>query len=165
MEFIQNKGIGTKMFKEKTAKDNPAILEIVPNLGSVVMVTRGKIHKVEDLDGILVYKDEKIIGLGLYRIENDCEIVLLETFMQNQGIGTQIIEKIKEKAIAQKCERIWLITTNENINALRFYQKRGFYFSNLYKNAIEESRRIIPEIPKMEDGIEIRDEIEFEMLI
>jgi len=153
------------MFKEKTAKDNPAILEIVPHCGSVVMVTRGKIHKVEDLDGILVYKDEKIIGLGLYRIENDCEIVLLETFMQNQGIGTQIIEKIKEKAIAQKCERIWLITTNENINALRFYQKRGFYFSNLYKNAIEESRRIIPEIPKMEDGIEIRDEIEFEMLI
>ena len=131
-----------------------------------MLVSRGKTYRAEDLDGILVYEEKKIIGLGLYYIKNnECEIVYMETFLQNKGIGTKIIERIKEIAKKNNCERIWLITTNENINALRFYQKRGFYFSNLYKNALEESRRIIPEIPKMEDGIEIRDEIEFEMLI
>ena len=158
MEFIQ-----------KTNEENEAVSAIIKGLGSGIydmLVSRGKTYRAEDLDGILVYEEKKIIGLGLYYIKNnECEIVYMETFLQNKGIGTKIIERIKEIAKKNNCERIWLITTNENINAIRFYQKRGFYFSNLYKNALEESRRIIPEIPKMEDGIEIRDEIEFEMLI
>ena len=97
--------------------------------------------------------------------DNEYEIVLLETFIQNKGIGTKIIEKIKETAKTNNRKRIWLITTNSNINALRFYQKRGFHFSNIYINAMEESRKIKPEIPKEENGIEIRDEIEFELKI
>jgi ribosomal protein S18 acetylase RimI-like enzyme len=131
---------------------------------SDILVSRGKSHKSQDLDGILVYDNGKIIGLGLYYIKtNECEIVFLETFIQNKGIGTEIIEKIKEIAIKNNCKRIWLITTNENIDALRFYQRRGFHFSNIYINALEESRKINPEIPKEENGIEIRDEIEFEI--
>ena len=153
-------------FFEKTEKDNIAISEIINRWGSNILVTRGKSYRAEDLDGILAYENGKIIGLGLYYIkDNNCEIVLLETFIQNKGIGTQIIEKIKKIAKTKNCKRIWLITTNCNINALRFYQKRGFHFSNIYINAMEESRRIKPEIPKEENGIEIRDEIEFEIVI
>jgi N-acetylglutamate synthase-like GNAT family acetyltransferase len=152
-------------FIEKTQNDNKAISEIIKGWGSDIIVTRGKCYRAEDLNGILVYDYGKIIGLGLYRIKRDCEIVLLETFVQNKGIGTQIIEKIKVIAKERSCKRIWLITTNANINALGFYQKRGFHISNIYKNAMEKSRRIKPEIPKMENGIEIRDEIKFEMKI
>ena len=154
---------------EKTQEDNNTISEIlVKSLGSNFLVynflvSRGKTYSVQDLDGILVKENGKIIGLGLYYIKNDCEIVLLETFVQNKGIGTKIIEKIKEIAKENKCKRIWLITTNENTNALRFYQRRGFHIANIYINALEESRKINPEIPKIEDGIEIRDEIELEI--
>ena len=116
-------------------------------MGSNVIVTKGKIYKAEDLDGIWVYENEKIIGLGLYFINEDCEIVLLVTYIQNKGIGTQIFNKIKEIAITRNCKRIWLITTNDNIDAIKFYQKKGFYFSNIYINAIENSRKIKPKIP------------------
>jgi N-acetylglutamate synthase-like GNAT family acetyltransferase len=151
-------------FIEKTKKDNKAVSEIINGWGSEILVTRGKTYKATDLDGVLVYEDEKIIGLGLYNIiKNDCEIILLETFIQNKGVGTEIIEKIKEIAKTKNCRRIWLITTNSNINALKFYQKRGFNISNIYLNAMEESRKIKPEIPKFYEGIEIRDEIEFEI--
>jgi len=151
-------------FVEKTEKDNHAVTEIIKGWGSEILVSRGKAHKAEDLHGIIVYENGKIIGLGLYRIENDCEIVLLETFVQNKGIGTQLIEKIKEIAIKNSCNRIWLVTTNENINAIKFYQKRGFRISNIYLNAMEEARKIKPEIPLIaENGIELRDEIEFEI--
>jgi N-acetylglutamate synthase-like GNAT family acetyltransferase len=149
-------------FIEKTEKDNKAVSEIIRGWGSSILVTRGKTYRAQDLDGVLVYEEEKIIGLGLYNIEKeDCEIVLLETFVQNKGIGTKIIEKIKENAKKKNCKRVWLITDNSNINALKFYQKRGFHISNIYLNAMEESRRIKPEIPMFYDGIEIRDEIEF----
>ena len=155
MEYIQ-----------KTQSENYAVSEIIKGWGSEILVSRGKAHKAEDLDGVLVYENEKIIGLGLYKIENDCEIVLLETFVRNKGIGTQLIENIKHIAIKNNCKRIWLVTTNENINAIYFYQKRGFYISNIYINAMEEARKIKPEIPIIaENGIELRDEIEFEMKI
>jgi len=153
-------------YVQKTKGDNKKVSGIIKNWGSDILVTKGKIYKAEDLDGVLVYENEKIIGLGLYYIkDNECEIVLLETFIQNKGIGTKIINKIKEIAKTKKCKRILLITSNENINALRFYQKRGFHFSKIYINAMEKSRKIKPEIPKEENGIEIRDEIEFEMRI
>jgi N-acetylglutamate synthase-like GNAT family acetyltransferase len=151
-------------FINKTHKENEAVLEIIKGWGSDIIVSRGKTYRAEDLDGILVYENSKIIGLGLYYIKNnECEIVLLETFVENKGIGTQIIEKIKTIAKANDCKRLWVITTNNNINALKFYQKRGFYLSNIYINAMEESRKLKPEIPLEYDGIEIRDEIEFEM--
>jgi ribosomal protein S18 acetylase RimI-like enzyme len=89
----------------------------------------------------------------------------LETFIQNKGIGTKIIERIKEIAKTKHCKRIWLITSNENINAIKFYQKRGFHISNIYLNAMEEARKIKPETQKFSNVIEIRDEIEFEINI
>ncbi|QQO10463.1 GNAT family N-acetyltransferase [Breznakiella homolactica] len=150
-------------FIEKTQDHNKAVSDIIKGWGSDIIVTRGTIYRAHDLDGILAYDDGKIAGIGLYRIKKDCEIVLLETFIHNRGIGTQIIERIKKIAKSSKCKRVWLITTNANIHALGFYQKRGFHISNIYKNAMENSRRIKPEIPEMEDGIEIRDEIEFEI--
>jgi ribosomal protein S18 acetylase RimI-like enzyme len=89
----------------------------------------------------------------------------LETFIQNKGIGTKIIEEIIEIAKINNCKRVWLVTTNNNINAIKFYQKRGFHISNIYINAMEEARKIKPEIPETYDGIEIRDEIEFELKV
>ena len=148
---------------EKTRNDDKAVSDIINVWGSDILVTRGNIYKASDLDGILVYENGKIIGLGLYKIKNDCEIVFLETFTQNNGIGSKIIEKIKEIAKTKNCKKVWLITSNENINAIRFYQKRGFHISNIYLNAMEEARKIKPEIPKFANGIEIRDEIEFEI--
>jgi ribosomal protein S18 acetylase RimI-like enzyme len=152
----------------KTKKDEETLSELIKqSWRSDIIVSRGKKYKVEDLEGVLTYENGKIIGLGLYYIKNgECEIVLLEALIQKQGIGTKIIDKIKEIAITNKCKRVWLITSNDNIDAIKFYQRRGFYISNFYKNAMEESRKLKPEIPLIgEYEIPIRDEIEFEMEI
>ena len=160
----------------KTEKDNEDLSEIIKGWGYDFIVSRGKVHKILDLDGILAYDNKKIIGLGLYYIKNnECEIVLMESFIQNKGIGTKIIDKIINIAKQNKCNRIWLITTNDNINAIKFYQKRGFCIVNIHINAIVESRKIINAIVESrkitpnnipligEYGIPIRDEIEFEI--
>jgi GNAT superfamily N-acetyltransferase len=109
-------------FINKAQNENKDVLEIIKGWGSDIVVSRGKIYRAEDLEGILVYENRKIIGLGLYYIiNNKCEIVLLETFIENKGIGTQIIERIKIIAKTNNCRRIWIITTNNNINAIKFY--------------------------------------------
>jgi hypothetical protein len=59
-----------------------------------------------------------------------------------------------------------LITTNDNTHALRFYQRRGLQLAALHRNAIEESRRLKPEIPQHgADGIPLRDELELELVL
>jgi len=73
-------------YVEKTQNDNKAVADIINGWGSDISVTRGNTYKADDLDGVLVYENGKIIGLGLYKIKNDCEIVLLETFTQNKTV-------------------------------------------------------------------------------
>lgn len=131
------------------------------------IIIRGKVVDGTKVPGIVAYKDDEIIGLITYIIENnECEIVSLNSYIENKGIGTNLIQKVKEIATKENCTRLKLITTNDNIRAIEFYQKRGFTFATLYKNAIEISRKLKPEIPMYADnGLPIRDEIEFEMLI
>ena len=92
-----------------------------------------------------------------------CEIVALYTEVEKQGIGTKLIDRVKEAAKKDGCKTVWLMTTNDNTQALRFYQKRGFILTALRTNVIEEQRKIKP-IPLLgNDGIPIRDEIELEI--
>lgn len=129
------------------------------------IIIRGKIIDGTKLDGFIALKENKIIGLITYMIENnECEICSLNSFIQNRGIATNLIEKVKDYAKNKKCKRLKLITTNDNIRAIEFYQRRGFVFSKIYINAIENSRKLKPQIPLFaENGLPIRDEIEFEM--
>jgi len=152
---------------EKTEKHNDDVSAIIRGWGSDIIITRGKPHKAEDLDGILACEDRKIIGLGLYYIKgNNCELVLLETFLKNKGIGTIIIEKIKKIAKLNNCNRLWLVTSNDNIDSIKFYQRKGFNIANIYINVMDEYRKIKPEIPFIGNyEIPIRDEIVLEISV
>ena len=134
---------------------------------SMVMVVHGESISLENADGWFASEDEIIIGLITYRIVNsEMEILSLDSLREKNGIGTALINKVIEVAKNKDCTRIKLITTNDNLSALRFYQKRGFEMARLYRNAVEESRIVKPQIPLTgEDGIPIRHEIELEMYL
>ena len=130
-------------------------------------VSRGRLHHAGELPGFKAALDGKPAGLVTYRIDGaDCEIVTLNSLVERIGIGSALIDAVKEIATIAGCKRLWLITTNDNTAALRFYQKYGFLLVAVHRNAIEESRRLKPEIPLTgNDGIPIHDEIELEMVL
>jgi GNAT superfamily N-acetyltransferase len=132
---------------------------------STVMVVRGELVDMTILDGFAAYEGEKIIGLVTYKIKDtECEIMSLDSLMEKQGIGTALVNKVIETARENKCMKIKLITTNDNINAIRFYQKLGFDMAKLYHNALDISRKLKPSIPLLgEFDIPLKHEIEFEM--
>lgn len=138
---------------------------ITESWGSVISVSRGKIFNTTELKGFICKRENKIIGLITYYINGDeCEIVTLDSLVANQGLGTLLIENVIKIARQKGCKRVWLITTNDNTKAIRFYQKRGFEWAGFYKNAIKESRKLKSEIPEFgNDSIPIRHEIEFEL--
>ncbi len=110
-------------------------------------------------------KEKNAVGLLTYQIEgSNCEIVTIDSTAEGEGIGTSLIDAVKERAKAKGCRRLWLITTNDNLSALGFYQRRGFRLIALYPNALEASRRLKPQISmKAANGIPIRDELELEL--
>lgn len=152
--------------EEITDKNREEINNILINeWGATNIVIRGKIVDGTKLKGLIASEENKIIGLITYEIENnECEIVTLNSFKENKGVATSLIESVKQIAIKNNCKRIKLITTNDNIRGIEFYQRKGFVISNIYINAIENSRKLKPEIPMFADnGLPIRDEIEFEI--
>jgi len=138
---------------------------IIDHWGSAGMVIRGEVLYPAELPGFLALSDDEICGLVTYIIRGKaCEITSLDAFQSGLGIGSALVEAVKQEARAKGCTRLHLVTTNDNINALAFYQKRGFRLAELRPGAIEHSRKIKPEIPLLaENGIPIRDEIELEM--
>jgi len=133
--------------------------------GSMKIVIRRKLIDAACLPGFKAVINGKNVGLVTYKINgSDCEIITLDSLIKNKGIGSSLIREVINKAKGNRCKRILAITTNDNLNALRFYQKRGFVLSALYPNALNESRKLKPEIPKIGiNGIPLRDEIELEM--
>ena len=133
--------------------------------GDDFMVVHGVIYRPEDLEGFIAVDGRRWVGVITYTFrETECEIISLDSLREGQGIGTSLIEKVVAEAIQAGCGRVCLITTNDNLGALGFYQKRGFRLVRVNREAVNESRRIKPSIPLIgEQGIPIRDEIELEM--
>ena len=138
---------------------------IIGRWGAELVVAHGVVFYPHDLPGYVALQGEERVGLVTYHIEEgSCEIVTLDSIQPSIGVGTALIEGVKKVARQSGCRRLWLITTNDNLNALRFYQKRGFVLVAVHRNALEISRKLKPEIPLIgADGIPLRDEIELEM--
>ncbi len=136
----------------------------VDQWGAEYVVVRGR--RLIPLEcSILVAKiDNELVGVLTYQIENDeCEIVTLQSLRENIGTGTKLIAELIRIARQNQCKRVRVITTNDNLRALRFYQRRGFFLTQVYPGAMEQSRRMKQEIPLQGgNGIPIRDEIELE---
>jgi SAM-dependent methyltransferase/GNAT superfamily N-acetyltransferase len=133
--------------------------------GTARMVTRGRLFDLRALPGFVAVAEERPVGLLTYHIsEGACEIMSLNSGYEGGGVGSALIEAARETAEKAGCWRLWLITTNDNSHALRFYQKRGFVLAAVHRDSLREARRLKPEIPFVGlDGIPLRDEIELEI--
>lgn len=132
---------------------------------STMMVSRGVLHDISVQEGFAAVQDGLPIGLLTYDIAGEqCEITLMQSMREGIGVGSALIEAARNAAASAGCKRLWLITTNDNLHALGFYQKRGFTLVSVYPNALAKSRELKPGISMIGmNGIPLRDEIELEM--
>ncbi len=153
-------------FRRLTPNDLPRLRQFwAEHWGGEEMVTRGNVYRPEQLEGFVIEDGDEWLGLLTHFIENgECEITSLDSLREGQGIGTKLLNAIVEEARKQNCKRVFLITTNDNLNALGFYQKRGFELVAVHRGAVNESRKIKPSIPLIGmNNIPLRDEIELEL--
>lgn len=158
---------GTDNFdiRDLTSEDKHWVQRVlVQYWGSTVQITRGKKYQADELPGLVAQRDGSEVGLLTYHIDNGaCEIITHNSMAGHGGIGSCLLDAVRAKAREAHCTRLWLITTNDNTPALRFYQRRDFDMVAFHKDAVTQARSLKPEIPNVGfDGIPIRHEIEME---
>lgn len=156
----------TLMIRATTLEEQPKIREfIIAQWGDPRVVAHDTVYYPETLPAFVAEEDGAWIGLITYTMVGDaCEVVTIDSLREGQGIGKALIEAVAETAKATGCHRLWLITTNDNLHALGFYQKRGFVLVAVHRDAVTRARQVKSAIPLIGNhGITIRDEIELEM--
>ena len=133
--------------------------------GDRLVVVHGCQYYLDELLSFKAMRGQTWLGLITYSIDGEvCEIVSLDSFMPRQGVGRLLVEAVQQSARKADCKKIVLITTNDNLNAMAFYQKIGFQMVWVEPDAVTRSRETKPSIPLFADnGLPIRDEITFEM--
>ena len=137
------------------------------NWGADYLVSRGKRIVAGELTGAQALLNGDVVGLVTWQIKGDeMEIVTLDSLDKQSGTGTLLLDHAVAHARVADVRRIWLITTNDNLDALRFYQRRGMRICAIHPDALTEARKIKPEIPEIGHfGIPLWDEIELERVL
>ncbi|MCT2280309.1 GNAT family N-acetyltransferase [Micromonospora chalcea] len=130
--------------------------------GGPLVVVHDTRYDLRDLP-TLVAVDETggFAGALAYRVDADgLEVVSLAASVSGNGAGTALLAAAEEAARAAGADRIWLVTTNDNLGALRFYQRRGLRIVAVDAGAVDRARAVKPTIPQVgADGIPLHDEL------
>lgn len=146
-----------------THEDLPLLREFwIQRWGADFVVARGESIRYNEVEGF-VYDEWK--GVITFRArDGECEVTSFDSLEEGNGIGAALMNKVVGEARKRNYRRLFLITANDNLRALRFYQKFGFELCALRRGAINETRKIKQSIPFIGmNGIPLRDELELEM--
>ncbi|MCA9983500.1 MAG: GNAT family N-acetyltransferase [Anaerolineales bacterium] len=146
--------------------DRPWLTQTLKRLwGATQMVSRGRLFDLAVLPGFLACDGAEIVGIVTYRPEEaTCEISSINALRPRQGIGRQLLAHMAALGKEKGWQRLWLITTNDNLPAQRFYESVGWRLAHIHHNAIAQSRLLKPEIPLLGlNGVPLEDEYEYEL--
>jgi ribosomal protein S18 acetylase RimI-like enzyme len=146
--------------------DRPQLEAFLARHWSLRVARLGRLETALDHPALLAVDDGRIAGVLTYVVSGEaCEVLTLHVDGQWRGLGTALLDEVQRIATRAGCTRLWLITTNDNLDALRFYQRRGLRLAALHAGAVDDSRaRLKQEIPPIGAyGIPLRDELELEL--
>ena len=136
--------------------------------GDEIAVSRGRIHRPAALPGFVVVADLiEPVGLLTYSLQDEqCEVVTIDSMSEGIGVGSMLIDAVIHLARDVRCRRVWLVTTNDNVHAQAWYERRGFRLAAVHEGAVAVSRELKPSIPVVgHGGAPITDELEYEYVI
>ncbi len=150
------------------AEDRLAVEAFLSQQGSLRVARRGQLLDSLDHPTFIAWVGDDLVGVATYVVDAEaCELLTLHAQRRYAGVGTALLEAVVRAARDAGCRRLWVVTTNDNVDALRFYQRRGFRLARLRTGAVDASRETLkPEIPLVgAHEIPLRDELELEMTI
>ena len=123
---------------------------VTAEFASTKVVSRGRVHDSSGLDGFVVESDGRPVGCALWHeIDGDAELAVIVTTYRGAGAGTALLDAVVEYARENEWKRLWLITTNDNTDAIRLYQRAGWDWVAWHRDGVTAARRLKPELPEL----------------
>lgn len=151
--------------RERGERDLAAVAAFLDRWGARHVARRGAVVDALRQPALVAERDDAIVGLLTYAVDDrDCELLTLHAGEHRRGVGSALLARLHDVAARAGCARLWVVATNDALDALRFYQRRGFVLADLRAGAADRARRQLkPDIPPAGGhGIAIRDELELE---
>jgi GNAT superfamily N-acetyltransferase len=135
--------------------------------GDATTARKGARIDASALPGFVATEDGRPVGLLAYDIAPaGCEVVAIVSARPGRGAGRALMDAARDHAASSGCRRTWLVTTNDNTRALRFYQRRGMDLRALHRHGARRSREAKPALLlRGADGIPLEHELELELLL
>ncbi len=118
-------------------------------------------------EGIVAELDGRRVGLlTVHEGGRGLEVLTLHSEERGVGAGTRLLETALRVAAASDAPRMWLVTTNDNLDAINWYLRRGMAVTAVHRGAVDLDRRTLkPDLPERnpDNGIPIRDLVELEL--
>ncbi|HEX2884094.1 MAG TPA: GNAT family N-acetyltransferase [Candidatus Limnocylindria bacterium] len=130
------------------------------------MARLGELLDPLEHEGIVAERDGRPVALlTVHESERGLEVLTLHSEVEGIGAGSRLLETALRVAVASEAPRLWLVTTNDNLPAIRWYLRRGMRVVAVHPNAVEADRALKPQIPAVNpgNGIPIRDYVELEL--
>jgi GNAT superfamily N-acetyltransferase len=129
------------------------------------LMLRGKLVHPKDVEALAAYHDGRLAGVATWRLEGPViYLATLNNITEQRGVGVALLDAMMKLGREKGSALLRVIVTNDNLNALGFYQRRGFRIVAAHPGAIDTIRTLLPNIPTMgANRIPMRDEIELEI--
>lgn len=168
--------MGDLQVRAATAADRDTITKLLTSSwGGTTVVAHGRAYDASELPALVAERDGDLVGLLTYSLSvsapsaysasgSGLEVVTLDATVRHGGIGSALLDAAVAAARDAGVSRLWLVTTNDNLDALRFYQRRGLRIVGVAPGAVDKARAVKPAIPTTgEYGIPLHDELTLEL--
>lgn len=146
-------------------KDQPSIAAAVcERWGDEQILIHEESFHTASLPGLMASDQDELLGFLHYQVRGEeCEIITLASLRQRRGVGAALVQALEGIAIPQGCSTLSVTTTNDNLDALAFYQHLGFSLKGAGLGLVDQARKLKPSIAEIgEHKIPIHDEIYLE---
>jgi ribosomal protein S18 acetylase RimI-like enzyme len=120
--------------------------------------------------GVVASVEGRPVGLIIWVVEPsgaraEIRALAVEPASRRLGIGRALLAAAHASLRGGGVRSTWLITTNDNVNAIQVYEGLGYHVTEVRHGAVDELRRTVkPSIALFgENGLPIRDELELEL--
>jgi 2-oxo-4-hydroxy-4-carboxy-5-ureidoimidazoline decarboxylase len=139
---------------------------IASESGGTRMIARlGRLLDPLAFPGLVAELGGKPVGLATLAPSagGSLEVLTLHASVRGRGVGAHLLDAARTAAASRGSRRLWLVTTNDNLDAIRFYLRWGMHVAQVHTGAVARDRRLKPSISVLnrDNGIPITDLVEF----
>lgn len=140
---------------------------VVEQWGDDAFIISGKVYPTSEMTLLGAWTPlGQLRGLAYYKVNGSTMLLgaIITIGERAKGVGKILFDAVLAEARTTRMRKMRALTTNDNFEAMKFYQRCGMRFETLYPGGADAFRAFKPGIYRNgKHGLPLRDILEFEL--